>query len=191
MEEKKKVGRKKGAVLKFTLATVDEPELAATAETLATAWREAGIVVDVHVYPIAELNSVVLRPRNYEALLFGEVVGRALDLFAFWHSSQRNDPGLNIALYTNAKVDALLAKARATTNEREREKLYEKFIEDVAEDQPAIFLYAPKFIYVVPKKLEGVELGALNQPSERFLNVFEWYTDTEKVWNIFSDKNEE
>jgi len=186
-----KVWTKKGAKLEFTLATVDEPELAATAEAVAAAWREAGIKVDVHVYPIAELNSVLLRPRNYEALLFGEVVGRALDLFAFWHSSQRNDPGLNIALYTNAKVDSLLAKARATTNRREREKLYEKFVEYIAEDQPAIFLYAPKFIYVVPNDLYGVELGALTGASDRFLNVHQWYTDTERVWNIFTDKNEE
>ena len=186
-----KVWSKKGAKLEFTLATVDEPELAATAEAVAAAWREAGIKVDVHVYPIAELNSVLLRPRNYEALLFGEVVGRALDLFAFWHSSQRNDPGLNIALYTNAKVDSLLAKARATTNRREREKLYEKFEEYVAEDQPAIFLYAPKFLYIVPKDLYGVELGALAGASDRFLNVHQWYTDTERVWNIFTDKNEE
>ena len=190
-DEKDKVWKKKGATLEFTLATVDEPELAATAEAVAAAWREAGIKVDVHVYPIAELNSVLLRPRNYEALLFGEVVGRALDLFAFWHSSQRNDPGLNIALYTNAKVDSLLAKARATTNRREREKLYEKFVEYIAEDQPAIFLYAPKFIYVVPNDLYGVELGALTGASDRFLNVHQWYTDTERVWNIFTDKNEE
>ena len=188
--EQKQVWAKKGVVLEFTLATVDEPELAATAEKIAQAWRRAGVKVEVHVYPIAELNSVLIRPRNYEALLFGEVVGRTLDLFAFWHSSQRNDPGLNIALYTNIKVDSLLEKARATANKRAREKFYEKFTGYVSEDKPAIFLYAPNFIYIVPKNLYGVELGTLTAPSDRFLNVYQWYTDTERVWSIFTDNVE-
>ncbi|MEK7069150.1 MAG: peptide ABC transporter substrate-binding protein [Patescibacteria group bacterium] len=190
-DAQKQVWTKKGVVLQFTLATVDEPELAATAETIAKSWRKAGIKVDVHVYPISELNSVLIRPRNYDALLFGEVVGRTLDLFAFWHSSQRNDPGLNIALYTNIKADSLLEKARSTANKRAREKFYEKFTEYVAEDKPAIFLYAPNFIYIVPKNLYGVTLGTLTSPSDRFLNAHQWYTDTERVWNIFTDKNEE
>src|SRR3989344_5952561 len=94
--------------LSFTLVTSDSPELVATAETLAKWWQAAGMLVSVHVYPTSELNSSIIRPRAYDAILFGEVVGRTLDLFAFWHSSQRNDPGLNLALYTNARADSLL-----------------------------------------------------------------------------------
>jgi len=182
------VWTKKKTVLEFTLATADEPELSATAETLASMWQDAGIKVNVQVYSLSELNSVVLRPRNYETALFGEVVGRSLDLFAFWHSSQRNDPGLNLALYTNSKADAILTRARETTSRREREKLYGQLQELIAADMPAVFLYAPEFIYVVPADLGGVELGALTTPSERFLNVHEWYTDTERVWNIFTSR---
>ena len=183
--EEERVWKKKDVVLTFTLATADEPELSATAEVLAREWRAAGISVDVHLYPLSELNTVVLRPRNYEAILFGEVVGRSLDLFAFWHSSQRNDPGLNLSLYTNAKADRLLAEGRATINTHEREKLYEQFVELVAEDRPAVFLYAPEFIYLVSKSLKGVELGALTTPAERYLNVHEWHINTERVWDIF------
>ncbi len=189
-DENTRAWKKKNTVLGFTLATADEPELAATAELLASEWNKAGINVDVHVYPLSELNSLVLRPRNYEAVLFGEVVGRSLDLFAFWHSSQRNDPGLNIALYTNSKVDTILARARATTKRGAQEKLYAEFEGLIAEDKPAVFLYAPEFIYIVPEKLQGVELGALTVPAERFLNAHEWYTDTERVWNIFSKTTE-
>jgi len=182
------VWKKKDTILEFTLATADEPELSETAQKVAAAWKALGINVNVHVYPLSELNALVLRPRNYEAVLFGEVVGRTLDLFAFWHSSQRNDPGLNLALYTNSKVDDLLARARAITDREEREELYEQFSENVEKDRPAVFLYAPDFIYFVPEALRGVELGALTQPSERFLNVYQWYTDTERVWNIFTNE---
>ena len=61
-----------------------------------------------------DLKQNVIRPRKYGSLLFGEVIGRDLDLFAFWHSSQRNDPGLNIAMYANPKADSLLETARAS-----------------------------------------------------------------------------
>lgn len=172
--------------LSFTLATADSPELAATANAVASAWRAVGARVTVQVYPIAELNTNVIRPREYDAILFGEVVGRELDLFAFWHSSQRNDPGLNLAMYVNSQVDSLLTQARATTDAKTREKLYEDFEKAIAKDRPAIFLYAPEFIYIVPEKLLGVSLGALTMPGERFLNVHQWFADTERVWSIFA-----
>ncbi len=174
--------------LTFTLATADAPELVETADAIATAWRQAGVKVTVQVYPIAELNSTIIRPRNYDAILFGEVVGRSLDLFAFWHSSQRNDPGLNLALYANSKADTLLSQARATANKIERDKLYVQFADVLREDRPAVFLFAPEFVYVVPQDLKGVTLGAMTVPSDRFIGVATWYTDTEHVWSMFTNQ---
>ena len=176
--------------LSFSLATADTPELSATASFLAEAWRAAGINVNIRVYSLSELNTNVIRPRAYDAILFGEVVGRTPDLFAFWHSSQRNDPGLNLAMYANAKADTLLASARATTDREERERLYTSFASIISKDQPAVFLYSPEFIYVMPKNLQGITLGALTTPAERFLNAREWYTDTERIWNFFSGNRE-
>lgn len=172
--------------LSISLSTADTAELAQTAERIAESWRTLGVEVNVQVYSLSEFNSTILRPRAYDAILFGEVVGRTLDLFAFWHSSQRNDPGLNLALYTNTRADKLLASAREETDRRKREELYRSFAEIVAEDVPAIFLYAPEFLYVVPERLQGVSVSALTTPSGRFLNAHEWYTDTERVWSVFT-----
>jgi len=180
------VWTKKKTELAFTIATADEPELVATVNALAEAWRSAGVKVTVQVYSLSELNTSVIRPRQYDAILFGEVVGRTADLFAFWHSSQRNDPGLNLSLYANSRVDSLLTQARATNDTQDREELYKQFAAAVAKDDPAIFLYAPEFLYVVPRDIHGIVLGALTSASERFLNVYQWYTDTEEVWSIFS-----
>ena len=145
-----------------------------------------GIQATLQIYPLSELNSTVIRPRSYDALLFGEVVGPELDLYAFWHSSQRNDPGLNLALYANPATDALLSEARATTDSAKRSELYAKFAALLAKDSPAIFLYAPNFLYVVPRRLEDVALGSLSSPADRFLNVNEWYTDSERIWTVFT-----
>ena len=185
-DEKTGVWMKKKTELSFTIATADEPELVATVHALAAAWQAAGIKVTVQVYSLSELNTSVIRPRQYDAILFGEVVGRTADLFAFWHSSQRNDPGLNLSLYTNSRVDSLLTQARATNDLQDREELYKQFAVVVAKDDPAIFLYAPEFLYIVPRGMHGITLGALTSASERFLNVYRWYTDTEEVWSIFS-----
>ncbi len=176
---------KKGKqTLAFTLATADEPELVATAQALAKIWQQLGAQVSVQVYPLSQFNSDVLRPRDYDAVLFGEIVGRSLDLFAFWHSSQRNDPGLNLAMYASSKADSLLSQARGTTEQGTRDSLYAQFQSIVEKDQPAVFLYAPDFLYVLPKSIEGVTLGALTDSSERFLNVYQWYTETQHVWNF-------
>ena len=187
-DDKAKVWKKKKQSLSLSLSTSDAPELSDTANKIAEAWRAIGVDVGVKIYPLSELNTNVIRPRSYDAILFGEVVGRSLDLFAFWHSSQRNDPGLNLAMYANTKTDTLLSNARVETSRSDRENLYNSFTGIIAKDQPAVFLYSPEFIYVVPKALYGIRLGALTTPSERFQNVYEWYMDTEYVWNFFADK---
>jgi len=184
--DEKSVWKKKDAILSFAISTADTPELVATANKVADTWRAAGIDVSVQVYPLTEFNTTVLRPRSYDAVLFGEVIGRSLDLFAFWHSSQRNDPGLNFSLYANSSVDKELASARAELNRSQREKLYTSFAETIANDNPAVFLYSPDFVYIVPSTVQNLSLGALTTPAERFLNVYEWYTDTERVWDVFA-----
>ena len=94
---------------------------------------------------------------------------------------------MNLALYTSVKADTILAKARATTNKNERESLYNSFVDIIKEEEPAVFLYAPQLIYVLPENIRGAELGVLVNPSERFSNVYQWYTATENVWSIFSN----
>lgn len=172
--------------LSFTLDTSNVPELKAVAETLKNAWEELGIAVKPQYYEDSDLKNLVIRPRKYEALLFGEVVGRNPDPFSFWHSSQRLDPGLNIALYTNASVDTLLTDARALFDPAAREEKFRLFQNMVRSDTPAIFLYAPSFIYVVPAELKGVTLPPITVSSDRFSGVQSWYEKTDRVWKLFA-----
>ncbi len=173
--------------LEFSLSTSDTPDLKKTAELLKTMWEEMGARVNIKIYEIGDLNQNIIRPRKYDALLFGEIIGRDPDPFAFWHSSQRNDPGLNIALYANIKVDKLLEEARAITNEQKRKEKYEEFQKEVAKDAPAIFLYSPKFIYLMPSEIKGTEkTESITVPSERFSQIHKWYIKTDKVWKIFA-----
>ncbi|PIP87081.1 hypothetical protein COW81_02220 [Candidatus Campbellbacteria bacterium CG22_combo_CG10-13_8_21_14_all_36_13] len=175
--------------LVFTVATSNAAELKAVAEMIKRSWESIGAKVNIELYEIGTLNQEVIRPRKYDALLFGEIIGREMDLFAFWHSSQRNDPGLNVALYANITADKMLEKIRLTDDKETRAESFEIFEEEIQKDIPAIFLYSPDFIYAIPKHIKGVMLGTITTPSERFLEVHNWYINTERVWKFLTKDN--
>lgn len=181
-----KKSKKDTVELSFSIATGDAPELKSAAALIAEDWKTLGARVNVDVYETGDLNQNIIRPRKYDALFFGEIVGRDLDFYPFWHSSQRNDPGLNIALYVNSKVDKLLEDARATTDETVRNQKYQQFVDVLQSDTPVVFVYSPAYLYVVPSKVKNTVLGSLTVPAERFLNINEWYIETNKIWKIFN-----
>ncbi|HEY4495994.1 MAG TPA: peptide ABC transporter substrate-binding protein [Candidatus Paceibacterota bacterium] len=180
-----KKSKKETLTLAFTITTSSAPELKKTAEILKANWTKIGANVSVIVFDPGELNQTIIRPRKYDALLFGEIIGRDPDLFAFWHSSQRNDPGLNIALYTNIKADKFLEEVRTIADQNERLQKYMAFSEEIKKDVPAIFLYSPDFMYVLPKKIKSFVFGRLTTPSDRFAAIHQWYTETDKIWSVF------
>ncbi|MBI2038996.1 MAG: peptide ABC transporter substrate-binding protein [Candidatus Niyogibacteria bacterium] len=178
-------GKKPAIPLAFTISTANTPELAAAAEIVRNQWRAIGANVEVRTFEIGDLNQNIIRPREYEALLFGEVVGRDPDPFAFWHSSQRNDPGLNIALYTNKTTDKLVEEARTTHDAVLRREKYAAFLDEVRKDAPAAFLYSPSYVYVAAPGLRGFDTRLITVPAERFANVHAWHLYTTRVWKIF------
>ena len=182
MERKTKKGTE---ILSFSITTSDVPELKNTATMIKERWEELGAQVELKIFNISDLNRTVIRPRKYDALFFGEIIGRESDPFAFWHSSQRNDPGLNIALYANIAADKLLIEGRENSDKNERALIYKKFQEEIREDIPAVFVYAPDFIYIVSKKIMGIDTGTITVPSERFLDVHTWFIETERQWKFF------
>ena len=127
----------------------------------------------------------MIRPRKYDTLLFGEIINYESDLYAFWHSSQRKDPGFNVAMYTNAKVDKILEDAYIDLKEESRIKKYMQFEDEIKKDMPAVFLYSPDFIYTVSKNLKEFKTDHIISLSDRYLNAYLWYTQTENVWKVF------
>jgi peptide/nickel transport system substrate-binding protein len=173
----------------ITLRTSNVPELKSVASALKADWEKLGIPVNVELYEPGDLSQNVIRPRKYEALLYGTVIGRDKDLYAFWDSQERNDPGLNIALYANKTVDALLESTRGTADEDARKANLQKIEDLVAADYPAAFIYSPNFTYVVPEGLSGVELPQIIVPADRFATVASWYRYTDKVWPFFANRS--
>lgn len=171
--------------LSFSIATGDTPELRQSAELIKEDLAAIGAEVEVKVFEIGTLNQNVIRPRKYDALFFGQVVNHESDLMAFWHSSQRNDPGLNIALYANSKTDKLLETALTTLDESGRNEKFVAFEKEIVDDLPAVFVYSPDFIYVTRPDIDGLELGKIAFPSDRLAGAEKWFIEHEHVWRFF------
>ena len=181
-------GKKSTEKISFTITTIQTPELMRSAEMIRDMWREIGVEVIVQAYEKGDLDQNFIRPRNYDALLYGLVMGYDIDPLGFWHARQIKHPGSNIALYANTKIDKLLEDAQNTTSNDKRKKLYALFQEEITKDRPAIFLYSPKYLYVTRDDLSGIGNGIIPFPQERFSTIDAWYTQTKSVWNILTKK---
>lgn len=173
--------------LRFTIRSANGSIFERTAENLTTTWRTMGAEVAFEFYEQSDLVQTIIRPRDYQALLFGMDVGRSLDLYPFWHSSSREDPGLNVSLYANIKADALVTKMRVATSTEERDRLITEFNQEVKQDTPAVFLFSPSFAYAVSKKVRTAEFDKIQRPSERWSNITDWYMYESGVWPIFAN----
>ncbi len=172
---------KEGETLRLTLTTINSPEFIAVADFIKTAWMNAGVSTEIRLVDADRLPADVLKNRDYDVLLSGELLGSDPDPYAFWHSSQVDYPGLNIALYQNKKADALLEEARTSTNQETRAQKYQEFQQMLIKDLPAAFLYQPTYAYALSSSIKGVDLPSILTPSDRFANVESWYIKTKHV----------
>lgn len=172
--------------LSVTLVTSNVPELKAVATQIQKDWQAFGVPTTIELHDAGALTQDVIRPRAYGALLFGEVIGRTPDLYAFWSSTERADPGLNIAGYSNKNVDALLQKIRTEQDTATLAADLASLNEQIAMDYPAAFTHTPDFLYTIPSGLRGVHLSQIAAPSDRFDDVAHWYRNQELVWPFFT-----
>ncbi|MFH1287041.1 MAG: ABC transporter substrate-binding protein [Candidatus Magasanikbacteria bacterium] len=176
--------RKNGedGILELDLVTSDTPEYKHAAELIAGFWQEVGVKTNVRFVPRRDFSREVLKERSYDVLLYGMIIGSSPDQYPFWHSSQIDFPGLNLARYVNRNVDALLEKAREKAGDDEEIELYKKFQDIVLEEKPATFLYTPTYSYVTTDKVSGIDIGRIFHPSDRYAQVTDWYIETKGEW---------
>ncbi len=175
--------------LSITLKIPQIPAIEQTAKLVAATWNEVGIKTDIKSFPADNFNKDVLNTRDYEAIIFGQIIDKHTDLKALWHSSRRNAPGLNIAGYTNTTADKLLEKINQETDPEKLKKEYAEFNKLIAEDVPAIFLYSPNFIYLVPEDIKSIKLGRIKLRNDRYNTIQNWYIKNDRVWNFLLKNN--
>ena len=167
--------------LQFALTTINQPQLVQVANILKDYWQKIGCSVNIKAIELSELKEII-KNRDYDALLYGEALGSLPDLYPFWHSTQINDPGLNLSGYQDKNADQLLKDAREAAGEQTKAEKYDQLQNAILQDAPALFLYNPNYIYWVSGKIKGVDTIKIVDPAKRFENISNWFINTHRVW---------
>jgi ABC-type transport system substrate-binding protein len=167
--------------LEITITTLDDPTLIETAELLKRQWGLLGIEVLIDKRNALDLKEEVIRPREFEALLFGTMLTGILNPLPMWHSTRIDDPGLNLSGLENKEIDDLLEIIISQDDETRTEALLS--LQDlILKEVPGIFLYNPYFVYSVSEKIKGIKERVLINSSKRFEDIDSWYINTKRVF---------
>lgn len=171
--------RKKGNDrLALSLKIADVPEDAAVAQKLKEAWEAIGAAVTIEPFDSARIAKEVIKPRDFDAFLYGVILSQDGGLYPFWHSSQERDPGLNLTNFYNKDADKLLDDLRTSIDPNVVAQKRIEFQKLLAKDQPAIFLYSPLYAYGLSKRVHGFDVTFVTNPSDRFADISKWYVKT-------------
>ncbi|MEK7637474.1 MAG: peptide ABC transporter substrate-binding protein [Patescibacteria group bacterium] len=174
--------QKGGAALKFALTTVDDPTYVVASQALAQAWRVIGADVEVKTVAPDRIQKDIIRPRQYDALLFGQISNPDGDPYSLWHSSQQRDAGFALAVAFIKKVDQALAAARTATDAKTHDDALRDFQAIIADEVPAIILVQSEYLYAHQPSLRGLVGDRFIAPADRFDNISSWYVKTRLSW---------
>lgn len=156
----------------FEMIVPDDPALVALANEVAAQWSQLRLRVTVTPLAPAEY-AVRLTDGRFQAAIVELPQGADPDPFPYWHVGQSPD-GRNWGGAADDRMSELLERARRDANGLNRILLYRQFQELFIERAIAIPLYYPLFSYAVNTRVEGVQVGFIATPADRFRNIAEW-----------------
>jgi peptide/nickel transport system substrate-binding protein len=161
--------------ISLTLMHPDTVEHTQIAEQIQADWEELGVNVTLESKPYENILED-LSLRNYETALVDINFTRSPDPdpYPFWGQAQIQS-GQNYAEWDNRSASEFLEQARMTSDIGERERLYRNFQVLFMRELPSLPLFYPVYTYAVTEDINGIKLGPLFEPSDRFNNVHEWY----------------
>lgn len=128
-----------------------------------------------------ELVTDYLDNRNFTAALVDINLTRSPDPdpYAFWHQAQVTG-GQNYSKWDDLRASEYIEQARITTDIAERTRLYQNFQVRFTQEMPALPLYYPVYSYAVDAQVQGVSVGPLFDPSDRFNTITQWFLVTKR-----------
>lgn len=160
----------------FELAHPDTPEHTALAEMIVEYWAAVGVQAITVAVDYETLLSEYLAPREFDAVLVDyDMTGSPdPDPYPFWHQSQIA-AGQNYSGWDDRRASEYLEKARVSSFGSERVRLYRNFQVHFVRELPALPLFFPVYSYAITREVQGLTLGALYDPSDRFNQIAEWF----------------
>jgi len=116
---------------------------------MSDAAKQAGIKINLIRKKGSLLRKENIGPRDYDMFTYRVNQDMAPDdPYSRFHSSSSGPNGNNFFGYNNPDADLLMEKIRMEKDEALRDKLYKELQVIMYEDQPIIFLYSPKLMFV-------------------------------------------
>ena len=114
---------------------------------------KAGVKIIITGKDFKLIRAENVKPRKYQ--MVASVLSQDLQMWddmSKWHSENDTPDGSNDMSYRSADTDALIDQILQTKDDVKRVELYQKIQEQIYNDQPAIFMYAPEERIVISKK---------------------------------------
>ena len=163
--------------LALVILTLDDLAMIEMATEIAGAWQQVGVETSIDPVDSATLHSR-LEEGDFDAALveLSFEPDADPDPYVFWHQGQFGS-GQNYGGMDDRRISETLEQARRVTLGLDRMAYYRQFQQLFAERAPALVLYYPLWFYGADARLEGVQLGFLSTPSDRFRNIHDWTFD--------------
>jgi peptide/nickel transport system substrate-binding protein len=158
----------------FAILIPDDPALGQFAQEIATQWTQLNLGVTVEALDLATYQAR-LQVGEFDVALVEYSLGDSADpdVYAFWHQGQYPN-GENYGGADDRRISELLERARRDPYGMNRITEYREFQQAFAERAIALPVYYPLFTYVTARRVQGVQLGFIGLPSDRFRNIGEW-----------------
>ena len=158
----------------FSILTPDDPALVNMLREVAAQWSQLNLNITIDAVSTDEYEQR-LTTGNFDMALAEFSLGDSADpdVYDFWHQGQYPD-GLNYGGASDSRISEMLEKARRDPNGINRRMLYDAFQQTFVERAIAIPMYYPLFTYVTAGHVDGVQLGFVGRPADRFRTLQDW-----------------
>ncbi len=165
-----------GLALTFELIHPNTDLHTQLAKSIQSNWAKVGVSVNLVSVEYESLLNDYLEPRNYQAALIDINLANSPDPdpYPFWHQAEANS-GQNYSRWDDRRASEYLEQARVSISLSQRTRLYRNFQSHFSRELPALPMYFPIFNYAINTRVQGVNVGPLFSPSDRFSNVNEWF----------------
>jgi peptide/nickel transport system substrate-binding protein len=176
------VRQKNGKQLAFDLLVPNDARSIALGQMAVEDWAQLGVRVSLKAALPATIRDEYLEPRRFQAIMVHLSLQRTPDPdpYSFWHQTEI-ESGQNYSGYDNRSMSELLEQARTTPSSAARARLYRSFQARFMDETPALLLHYPVYSYAVSRAVNGVQLGPLLQPADRFNTIADWYIIIRRV----------
>ena len=162
------------ALFTFSILVPDEPALVSLAQEIATQWSQLGVAVSVDAVALADYQQR-LEQGLFDTVIVEYGLGDSADpdVYAFWNQGQYPD-GENYSGVDDRRISVLLERARRDSWGINRAQAYDQFQREFADRVVALPLYYPIFSYVTNPRVDGIQLGFIGTPADRFREIERW-----------------